>query len=134
MRISRISSAVFFVALIAGAMTGAGRDMNSAADIVVTDHDNASVVTMARHQKLVVRLEAQPGTGYSWEPEAISILRFASAEVEDGSGALGGSVTQKFVFVAIASGEEQLAFSYRRPWEKGAEPARKFAIRVKVTT
>lgn len=75
-----------------------------------------------------VELEGNPTTGYEWVYEIVpeGIVKEVSHDYKtDRSGnvnADGAGGTFSFVFEAVAAGEAEITFSYRRPWEEGVEP------------
>lgn len=70
-------------------------------------------------QRFTVRLSAQLGAGWSWSlaaPPGDSV-RLVAGGTEPSADALDGAANvQVFTFEAVAAGEAQLRFSYRRPW------------------
>jgi inhibitor of cysteine peptidase len=99
--------------------------------------DNTRVV-LEPHQELVVRLESRPETGYRWSVEhgAPAVLSptddpnyepvFASAPL------VGSGGWTTFRYRASALGTDTLELAYRRPWEKGAAPAKTYRVDVVV--
>jgi inhibitor of cysteine peptidase len=111
---------------------------SSESKTIVVDHGYVgSAVTVSVGDRLVVRLEANLSTGYSWGLQAMEpplLIAVGDPEVErTGSAAVGAPVTQVLRFQASLPGEAELVFLYRRPWETGAPPAQVFRTRVVVT-
>jgi inhibitor of cysteine peptidase len=94
----------------------------------LTETDNGVAVALTSKSRLMIRLPAQAGTGYSWTPKsASSLLRLVKSYVEAPAHMLpGGTEHQVFVFRPVASGTDELEIDYRRPWEHGGAPARVF--------
>jgi inhibitor of cysteine peptidase len=100
--------------------------------ITLAEQDDGHQVVLTQNQELVVRLEANPSTGYLWEVAGMdnTILReVGQVEFEPESAGLGAPATLVRRFEAVGPGQSNLALVYRRPWEK-AEPARTFSVQV----
>jgi C1A family cysteine protease/predicted secreted protein len=106
-----------------------------AEEIVVTADDHGQEIELGEGQLLVVRLQANPSTGYGWqvsEPGVQPILRQAdSAEFQPESELLGAPGTQILRFEGVREGDSTLMLEYRRPWEAGVEPAGTFHLQVR---
>jgi len=81
---------------------------SSMPEITLAESDAGRAVDLDRGQRLSIRLNSNPTTGYRWQ------LAIAT-----------GSVLRKL-------GEEKLIFEYRRPWEHDVAAARTFSYPVKV--
>ena len=95
---------------------------------VLTQKDNGAAVTLTLKSRLMIRLPAQSGTGFSWTPKASSSLLRLVKSYEKASAHMlpGGTETQVFVFTPVTSGTDELELYYRRPWEHGVGPAKVF--------
>ena len=101
--------------------------------MLLTETDDGRKVRLTPGAILEVRLAAQLGTGFSWQPPKTSILSLSKAVVDRNRDARPGAAEdQVFVFTAQRGGAERLHFEYRRPWEKDASPSRRFSIEVTV--
>ncbi|HSF33188.1 MAG TPA: hypothetical protein VLK82_22315, partial [Candidatus Tectomicrobia bacterium] len=60
---------VLVVALVAWGSCGQGAGVmrNELAEVTITDQDTGGNITLATDQRLVVRLKAALGTGFSWQ-------------------------------------------------------------------
>jgi inhibitor of cysteine peptidase len=98
--------------------------------VTLTKKDNGSKVNLRKRQRVIVRLESQPGTGYSWEivKNDASKLKLERESSEPGEGAPGATEIQVFRFSALSAGSVDLEMHYRRSWEKDGNPADKFHI------
>jgi inhibitor of cysteine peptidase len=89
-----------------------------------------------RESRVVIELEGNPSTGYSWtytaDPEGI--VREVSNEYrrDTAKGAVGTGGQFVFVFEALSRGETELRFIYARPWEKDAPPAESVSYTLRV--
>ena len=129
---------VFLIAF-AGCARGAAADGiagGALKDIVVTERDSGSAITLGRGQALEVRLEGIPGTGYSWYPAQYdtAVLSPAGEHTEGRTDprVIGGPVTKAFRFEARGTGRTSLEFHYKRIWETDSPPLRTFPIVVEV--
>ncbi len=70
-------------------------------------------------QEFAIDLEAMPGAGYMWEiaqqPDALVLKSQAVVSI---SPEIGGSSTQRFVFLVEKPGTYSLSFQLKRRWEK----------------
>ena len=105
-------------------------------DVVLSAEDDGSVVELGEGQALVVTLESNPTTGYSWEVSEVDedVLRqigdpeFKEAAAE-GEQLVGAGGTETFYF-SSAAGETTLTLVYHRPWEEDVEPEEIFSVDV----
>ena len=105
-------------------------------EVRLTELDNGSLAQLGEDQTLVISLESNPSTGYAWEVAEIDediVYQVGESEFEQLSPLLGASERQILRFKPIKAGQSTLRLVYRRPWEKGIEPAKEFSIQV-VTT
>jgi inhibitor of cysteine peptidase len=102
--------------------------------VTVTERENNSDLRLQVGDELIVRLEANPGSGYSWSVvgEEGGVLNLAGEPTFEKSGErrLGGVEQQVFTFRAQSAGMRMLRLEYRRPWEKQAPAAKTFSIHV----
>ena len=104
-------------------------------EVVVTAADDGREIELTEGQTLVVRLRANPSTGFGWqvlEPEGGEILRQTDdAEFQPDSALLGAPATQILRFEPVQEGDTTLKLEYRRPWGPAAEPALEFGLLVR---
>jgi inhibitor of cysteine peptidase len=90
-------------------------------------------------QVLVLTLESNPTTGFSWEVVEAedSVLRQrgeaefkAASELDPPLVGAGG--VEVFRFEAVEAGETRLELVYHRPWEEGVEPLETYSVQVVV--
>ncbi|MBM4467164.1 MAG: protease inhibitor I42 family protein [Chloroflexi bacterium] len=105
-------------------------------EVKATIDHNGREMQLRKGQTLVVTLEANPTTGYSWEvaePLDEQVLRQAGEpEFKAESEALGAGGVQILRFQAVNAGQTTLKLAYHRPWEKGVEPLETYSIEVVV--
>ena len=113
-------------------------------DVVLSAEDDGSVVELGEGQALVVTLESNPTTGYSWEVSEVdedvlmqigdsefkeAAASAAAAAAAEGEQVVGAGGTETFYF-ASAPGETTLTLVYHRPWEEDVEPEEIFSVEV----
>ena len=98
--------------------------------------DDGHEMQLKRGQTLVVTLEGNPTTGYSWEvaePLDEQVLRQAGEpEFKAESDLVGAGGVQILRFEAVNAGRTTLKLAYRRSWEEGVEPLETYSIQVVV--
>jgi inhibitor of cysteine peptidase len=106
-------------------------------DIHVASRDNGGRIKIKPGQVLVATLESNPSTGYQWEVVAVdtaALQQIGEAEflpaVSTGKQIVGAGGMERFRFKALKKAESSLKLVYRRPWEKGEEPAKIFLIQI----
>jgi predicted secreted protein len=102
--------------------------------LTVTDQDHGAQYRLHVGDELVVRLEAIPGTGYSWMISGVDegVLSQIGEPVFERSNkqVLGGVEQQVFSFRVLSSGVHRLELVYRRSWEKSGTGNKSFSITV----
>ncbi len=113
-------------------------DASPSHTIVVTDEANGTTVSLRPGQTLVVRLKANPTTGYRWELIKVNqaILKLTgkagyTPSISD-QQIVGSGGTAEWRFEAVGSGTTVLTLHYLRPWTSNAKPAKMFSLTVKV--
>jgi len=98
--------------------------------------DNGREKQLKKGQTLVVTLEGNPTTGYSWEaaePLDEQVLQQAGEpEFTQESDLIGAGGVQILRFEAVNAGKFTLKLVYHRPWEKDVEPLETYSIQVVV--
>jgi inhibitor of cysteine peptidase len=142
-RVQGSIAAGLLIVLVLIAGCGPARDANFGADVVKADTnevnvqaaDDGSQVSLAKGQVLVVTLESNPTTGYSWEVVGLDgafLRQVGEAEFQAQSDLIGAGGVEILRFEAAATGQVDLKMVYHRPWEKGVEPLQTFAVQVTV--
>lgn len=106
-----------------------------AKEVKVDASANGSQVELKKGQTLVITLESNPTTGYSWEVVELEedILRqMGEPEFQPESEALGAPGVEILRFEATKPGQTALKLVYHRPWEEGVEPLDTFSLQVVV--
>lgn len=104
-------------------------------EVMLGPGDNARQIELNKGQTLVITLEANPTTGYTWEAEEFDehILRQAGeTKFQPQSSAIGAGGVQTLSFEAVNAGKTSLKLVYHRPWEKNVELLKNFSIQIVV--
>jgi inhibitor of cysteine peptidase len=105
-------------------------------EVKATIDDAGREMQLKKSQTLVVTLEGNPTTGYSWEvaePLDEQVLRqVGEAEFKAESDLVGAGGEQILRFEAVNTGRMTLKLVYHRPWEKDVEPLETYSIQVVV--
>ena len=117
--------------LLLTALSACGADN----EVKLAAGDDGSQVELNAGQTLVVSLEGNPTTGFTWEAAELDeqVLRqVGEAEFKPDSDAIGSGGVQTLRFETVDSGQTTLNLIYRRPWEEDVEPAETFSVQVVV--
>lgn len=104
-------------------------------EIVLNQADNGRTVTLNGSQVLVLNLESNPSTGYSWAVQSMDggvLQQVGDYEWIPSSGLLGAPGTQVLRFAGAAEGQTTLTLNYARSWETAIGPQGTFSIQVQV--
>lgn len=98
--------------------------------------DNGSAVNVVPGDELLLKLPAQPGTGFSWgvvqcDRERIEAVGESVLEDAQRQG-VGGAQAQVFRFRAKSVGTCVLELAYRRVFAPNDPPAETFAVEVHI--
>jgi inhibitor of cysteine peptidase len=127
----RLCRRLFVFALIAVFALGAGTA--AAARVVsVGTSANGKSLELKRGDTLVVRLDANPTTGYDWaivgKPKCLRLVGRSFVAPPPGLVGAGGKDVFRF---SAKKGRGKLQLVYRRSWEKGKPPLRSFALTIR---
>jgi inhibitor of cysteine peptidase len=107
---------------------------HAATPVQVTAADAGRQIVLRTGQKLVVQLESNRSTGYSWslaEPKSQILVSAGKPSYKQPSkGRPGAGGLETWTFMATKAGHEQLKLEYRRPWEKNLAPAKTIQFNV----
>jgi len=113
--------------------TSAGRSLQ------LRQMDDGSTVQAQMGDTIVVELDANPSTGFTWEaPTAAEdgVLKLKSsdflspAELNAGQRVVGQGGTMRIVYQVAATGKATMELVYRRPWEKDVPPAKTYRVTI----
>ncbi len=109
---------------------------SQAADPVnITASDAGKTIQLKKGSTLVVSLEGNFTTGYTWEmadPAPAILKQVGDPEVTPTSDAIGAPGTIVLKFSAVQTGQAALKLVYHRPWEKDVQPDKTFEVTVVV--
>lgn len=109
----------------------------SASEVRLTLADNGREITLNVGQELVLELESNPTTGYSWEVADTTdeVLQLKGEPVFESSASgevVGAGGVEIFRFAALQEGKAALWMIYHRSWEEGVDPLKTFSLQVVV--
>lgn len=127
-----------FVLLVVGlfvlmAVSGCG-----AKQIQTGAEDQGRTVELAAGETLLVTLESNPTTGYSWQVSEVDeavLKRKGEPEYKQRAGSeglVGAGGAETFRFEAAGAGRTTLTLVYARPWEQDVPPVETYSIVVVV--
>jgi len=106
------------------------------ADLNLTEADEGGAFELQRiGDQLVVALEGNPTTGYTWAVEAMDeniLQQVEDADFLPDSDAIGAGGKLVMHFRAMATGQTTLRLVYHRPWEEDVEPLKTFTVNIAV--
>ena len=124
----RIAAPFLVLLLLAAGCSGAGDD---GGDVELGVLSNGGTFEVTVGSAVVVQLEGNPSTGYSWVVLDVddSLLRQAGEyEFLTSNEAIGGAGMMQLTFGAIAAGETTLRLGYLRPWEADVAPVEEWEV------
>jgi inhibitor of cysteine peptidase len=135
-RIVRYVFGVLLVVLtLAASACGSSRAGGSSEEISVGGQDDGAQVDLQKGQVLVITLESNPSTGYSWARQGAEdriLTQVGEAEFQAKSNLVGASGAEVLRFRAAGAGQTTLELAYRRPWEQGVAPEKTFTLQIVV--
>jgi inhibitor of cysteine peptidase len=112
--------------LVAAMLLGASF-RSRGASVTVSETDAGRTIQLKRGDSLVVELDGNPSTGYSWTVEAIEgdvLTAEGEPEFAPESAKLGAGGMYSIKFAAARTGSAVLKLVYHRPWDKETPPAK----------
>ncbi len=107
-------------------------DLNACKKIVTEDM-HGKEISIKKGDTLCVKLLARLGTGFGWQVETSSPLLKQLGnplQIPEGKGGPGSADFQIFQFTAQEAGKAELAFAYKRTWEKKSTAEKQHQVRV----
>ncbi len=119
----------FVLALcLAGCRSGAGQ-------LTLNEEHNGQTVNFNAGDEIVLELQGNITTGYSWSIQALDeqyLQQQGEEEYESQSELIGAGGTSTFRFKALQSGQTTLKLIYSRPFEKDTPPEKTFEVVVEI--
>jgi len=105
--------------------------------------DSGKTVSAGVGDLVIIELEANPTTGYSWQVnppakdaplvlKSKEFLTFSQLNPEVQPAIGQGGITT-VTYQVVKSGKASISLSYRRPWEKEAKPAKTFNVTIEAS-
>jgi len=102
---------------------------------VKTDVDTGETISISLNQEFVIALDSNPTTGYDWEeshdPYKLILIERKYEPDEKVAGLVGAGGTQYFRFTSQKTGEAEITFVYKRPWETEILEQKVFKVDIK---
>ena len=124
---------VFRIILMFGLLLTALRACGTSNEVKLDAGDDGSQVELNAGQTLVVSLESNLTTGYTWEAAELDeqVLRqVGEAEFKPETDAIGSGGVQALRFETVNSGQTALKLVYHRSGGADEEPAETFSVQV----
>ena len=132
----RVLWVVFGLILVAGFAVGAGAACSGGSNNVNVDASySGKQVELAVGQSLVVTLDSNASTGYSWNLAQISddtvLSKTGNEYISPQTTMVGAPGKEEWTFEALKVGNSTISMGYSRPWES-TPPAETFNLTVVV--
>ena len=103
-------------------------------EVHLTIKDDGSAMEIAIGTIVIISLEGNPSTGFSWTIDSIdqTILKNIQSNFDSASGASIGS-NGKFIFrfQCLKKGDGKISLKYWRHWEGDTSVTKRFEVKVK---
>jgi predicted secreted protein len=103
--------------------------------LTLTEIDTGSAVELHPGDQFLVVLSGNPTTGYQWLVSSFSaqvLCQMEEPTYQQSSDLTGSGGSFHFLFEAAGTGQTTLHLAYRRSFEKGKKPVRRFKVTIKV--
>ena len=112
-----------------------GQNAFAARLVKIADADRGKTIELSPGDTLIISIETNPGTGYSWRvgKNDGAILKYVEQFIFPPKSTVPGApALQRIKFRALSAGTDSLELEYVRPWEKGVAPAKTYSVTVAV--
>jgi inhibitor of cysteine peptidase len=127
----RITLSIFILAGVFFAVAGC-----SSRKIDLTSADDGRQLNVNLGERIVIALDGNPTTGYTWEPKDLdaSLIQQvgSTAYKSSNQGLVGAGGTQTLTFKTLKAGITSLTLVYHRPWETDVDLLQTFTITVNI--
>ncbi|MCL7455326.1 MAG: protease inhibitor I42 family protein [Anaerolineae bacterium] len=131
---------VVVLLVVAALVSGCGGSAKAGlegGEVVLAREDMGAQVALHEGQTLVVTLEANPSTGYSWElidleEQVLALAGEPEFQQAAQANVVGASELQILRLEAKGAGTTTLTLVYHRPWETDVEPLETLTVEVEV--
>ena len=104
--------------------------------VTLTAADKGSQVSLKVGGQIVITLDGNPSTGYTWEAKGLDPTIFKQVGeatfVSSDPGMVGAGGTLTLTFKVLKAGLASLMLVYHRPWETGVDPLDTYSVTVTV--
>ncbi len=89
----------------------------------LTFDDKGSSIELKKGDKIEIKLESNPSTGYSWalsketDETIVSLTSSEFIQTEKEEELVGSGGYEIFMFQAVKGGQAEIVLLYQRPWE-----------------
>ena len=109
---------------------------SAANKVSLTSADKDSQVEVKVGGQIVITLDGNPSTGYTWQAKDLDASMFEQVGdttfISSNPGLVGSGGTLALTFKTLKEGTTTLALVYHRPWETGVDPIDTFEVTVTV--
>jgi inhibitor of cysteine peptidase len=102
----------------------------------LTAVDKGSHVDVISGGQIIISLEGNPSTGYTWGARDLDMSMFEQVGdpvfKSNNPGLVGSSGTLTMTFNCLKAGTGTLTLIYHRPWESGVDPIDTFLLNVTI--
>jgi inhibitor of cysteine peptidase len=114
-------------------VTACGKVTNK---VTLTSADNGSQVEVKVGGQIIVTLDGNPSTGYTWEAKDLDATMFEQVGdpvfISSNPGLVGSGGALTLTFKTLKEGTSTLTLFYHRPWEADVDPIDTFTVTVTV--
>ncbi len=100
----------------------------------LTAADKGGQVEVKVGEQIVIKLDSNPSTGYTWEAKDLDTTMFEqvgdTAFTSSNPSLVGAGGTLTLTFKVLKAGTNTLTLVYHRPWETDVDPIDMFAVTV----
>ena len=133
----RVLWVVFGFILVAGFAVGAGAACTGGSNnLNVGDSYSGKQVELSVGQPLVVTLDSNASTGYSWSlaqnSDETVLNKTGNEYISPQTTLVGAGGKEEWTFKALKKGTSSISMVYRRSWETDTPPAKTFDLTVVV--
>lgn len=105
------------------------------AEVIIFQVDQGKIFEVHQGDRIVIRIDENPTTGYQWEITSINqqIVELVESDyVIAPGGGIGGGGTRIFRFKAISPGTTSIQLKLCRAWEPGDTSIDSFSVNIQV--
>jgi len=103
---------------------------------IYTKAENGQLIALVVGQEILVKLEGNPTTGYTWELDkdaSSGMEQVGEPDYSADSSATGSGGIFKFRFKAVEAGEHSLHLKYWRTFEPDTPPIETFGLKINIS-